>query len=143
MTKAANDKPAAHCLYCNELFELKRADKKFCTEACKTAFHNDKRNQPPPEPVYTQDISDGRQAFYEKINRIIRRNRDIMEYLCEIDYRSIEKTDMEGYGFNFKYFSSEYNDPEHGLYRFCYEYGYQIYNGRRVHIIIRAEEILC
>jgi hypothetical protein len=143
MSEATLEKPVKSCLECGEPLGPGRDDRKFCNDACRTAFNNKRRKEPLPEQTYSQGDLGGRLAFYQKINSIVRRNRDIMEHLCEIDFRSLEKHDLEGYGFNFKYFSSEYNDPEDGLYRFCYDYGYQIYNGHMVHILVRTEEILC
>jgi hypothetical protein len=116
---------------------------KFCNDACRTAFNNKGRKEPMPEPACEHNDFDWRPAFYDKVNPIIRRNRYIMECLCEIDYRAIEKYDLEGYGFNFKYFSSEYHYPEHGTYRFCYDHGYQFFNDRMMQIVSRTEEILC
>lgn len=121
-----------------------REDRKFCNDACRTAFNNKRRKEPPPVAAYVQSDDDWRPGYYQRINNIISRNRAILEYLCEIDFRTIDKHDLEGYGFNFKYFSSEYDDREHNArYHFCYDHGYRIYNEHLVHIIVRTDEILC
>lgn len=143
MSETAPEKPVKTCLECGEPLGPGREDRKFCSDACRTAFNNKRRKEPLPEPAGSPDDRDWRPGFYERINRIIRRNRDIMEYLCETDNRSIEKHDLEGYGFNFKYFSSEYLDPERGSFRFCYDHGYRVYNDRHVQLISRTDEILC
>jgi len=144
MNEAATDKPEKACLECNEPLGPGREDRKFCNDLCRTAFNNKKRKEPLPVPAYVHRGTDWRPDFYQKINSIISHNRDILEHLCEAGFRDLHKHDLEGYGFNLKYFSSEYHDPEHDeLYRFCYDHGYHIYNEKKVHIIVRTEEILC
>jgi hypothetical protein len=143
MNETTNEKPVKVCLECGEPLGPGREDRKFCNDTCRTAFNNKRRKEPIPEATYKHDDSDWRPSFYQKINNIISRNRDILEYLCEIDYRAIEKHDLDGYGFNFKYFSSEYHDLQDGTYRFCYDHGYQVFNDRLVQIIVRTEQIIC
>lgn len=143
MQQPATGTQEKKCLECGEPLGAGRDDRKYCGDLCKTAYNNRRRKEP-QTTISSQTWKDDRHSFYEKINSIIALNRAIIEHLVETDFRSIEKHDLEGYGFNFKYFTSEYTDPEEGTYRFCYDHGYRIGpDGRRVHFTIRAEEILC
>jgi hypothetical protein len=143
MNKADTKKPKARCLGCGELFERNRADKKFCTEACKTAFHNDKRNETPQIGGKEQKYA-WRFDAYRKINSIILRNRNIMDDLMHKNIHRLSKHDLIGYGFNFKYFTSAYDDPEVGAsYRFCYEWGYRFDGPDSVELVPRFDEIRC
>jgi hypothetical protein len=45
-----------------------------------------------------------------------------------------------GWGFNIKYFTSEYQADDGAAYRLCFDYGYDIL-GNEVFIIYRPEEI--
>ncbi|MGF7082800.1 hypothetical protein [Mucilaginibacter sp. UYCu711] len=92
--------PIQPCLECSEPYKVTREDRKFCSDMCRTAYNNRRRKEQPPEQT-AASVVDWRPDFYQQINSIIARNRYIMEYLISMDFRAIDRHDLEGYGFNF------------------------------------------
>jgi len=127
------------CIECGQPLGAGRKDRKFCNDLCRTAYNNSHRKDKPIPPAAAW-----RDPYYNKIDQILRRNRDILEQLYLIEnINTIARHDLEGFGFNFKYITSVYNAPEFGsYYRFCYDYGY-VFNGEIVEIIARPDEIKC
>ena len=99
-----------HCLHCEKEL-LGRADKKFCDKQCRNDYNNT-----------TNSLSNN---YIRKVNRIIKKNRNILAELCPTD-KSIKVTQKElaKQGFSFEYFTNTYTTKAEKTYFFCYEYGY-------------------
>jgi hypothetical protein len=98
------------CLHCGKEL-LGRADKKFCDKQCRNDYNNTQNG-----------LSNN---YIRKVNRIIKKNRNILADLCPID-KSIKVTQRElsKQGFSFEYFTNTYTTKADKTYYFCYEYGY-------------------
>ena len=143
MIETTQEKSVKVCLECGETLSPGREDKKFCNDVCRTAYNNRRRKEPASgENTNAAGVSP--EENFNKVNSIIRRNRDIIhDLVINQKINSMYKHDLIGYGFNFKYITSSYDDPEAGYYRFCYEWGYRFDGPDRVEFIPRIEEIRC
>ena len=109
------------CTECGRSF-TGRSDKKFCTDLCRSAFHN-RVKQKEREPV-------------NHTNRILMKNRKILEAMVEKSTYETSFEKMVESGFNFSHFTSiEYNRKS-GVVCYCYEYAY--YFDKRGLLLIRG-----
>ncbi len=102
-------KPLRACLECEE--ELQgRSDKKFCDDACRTAYNNKKK---------------ARTSLYlRKVNRVLARNYKI---LCQLNPKGktrLAREQLLQRGFNFNFFTNLYETQSGTRYFFVYEQGY-------------------
>lgn len=97
------------CLVCKTPFHG-RADKKFCSDQCRTTHHN----------VLNSDSSN----FMRNINNMLRKNRRILAALNPNGKAKVSKTQLLDEGFKFSYFTNEYVTKSGNAYRFCYDQGY-------------------
>jgi len=130
------------CLNCGEDVGPGRKDKKYCSEACKTEYNNKRTEQERQAQKQVQELS--LPDFIGKIQNILIRNREILDRcLGDQDSRRLEKRDLEGLGFNFKYITSQAPTLEDKGYCFCYELGYREVGNDRVIIVRREREVSC
>lgn len=99
----------SYCLECGEKL-MGRIDKKFCNDQCRNNYNN--------------KINRDSTNYVRQVNRILKKNRRIMETLNPDGKAKVTKKQMERKGFNFKYFTNIYRTKEGKIYYFCYEYGY-------------------
>lgn len=115
------------CLSCGKPLRG-RVDKKFCDDFCRNNFNN-KQNSSPTNLV-------------RNINRILGKNRRILETLLpeteETKKVLREKLVLEG--FNFKYYTHQYQTQKGVIYLFNYEYGYLILENDWILIVKREEK---
>lgn len=100
------------CAECGERL-LGRADKKFCSDACRNAFNN-------------KNNSDANNLV-RNINNTLRKNRRILEqHLAgSADGKvRVPLKKLAARGFNPDYFTNIYTTKTGSKYHFCYEYGY-------------------
>lgn len=101
------------CQNCGERV-VGRSDKKFCSDECRTMFHNQRY----------------RDTFREisKINRILKKNYAIIDTLYKKGERQTSLTALFGMGFNFEFFTSlrKSTDSEDSFITGCYNYNYTI-----------------
>lgn len=101
-----------NCAECGERL-LGRADKKFCSDACRNAYNN-------------KNNSDANNLV-RNINNALRKNRRILEqYLAgSADGKvRVPLKKLAARGFNLEYFTNIYTTKTGSKYHFCYEYGY-------------------
>lgn len=83
-----------------------RLDRRFCSDVCRSAYHNKKRQRFDPEVI--------------RINRILEQNFEILQKsLGERRSVSIARETLLRRGFSFDYYTQV-----NGEYKFCYTYGY-------------------
>jgi hypothetical protein len=134
------------CLECLGPLGPGREDRKYCSDACRVAYHNRRQqqgkkkedvNKPAQEPVLPD--------FIQKIQAIQLRNREILSCLSDEERVSrIRMRDLIGAGFNPKFFTSEAEPTDLGhIYRFCFEYGYWEREDGVVTIVCRPREVIC
>jgi hypothetical protein len=87
-----------------------RSDKRFCSDQCRTSFHN-KQNS---------DVNN----FMRNVNNILRKNRRILVKLNPKGKTKVSKTDLLDLGFKFSYYTNVYRTKSGNEYHFCYEQGY-------------------
>ena len=87
-----------------------RADKKFCSDACRNAWNN-KQNS---------DYMN----YMRRVNSTLRKNRRILAEANPDGKRKIKRDKLLKDGFDFEYFTHVYRTKAGDEYRFCYEQGY-------------------
>lgn len=97
------------CLDCNAILNG-RADKKFCDDQCRTNYNN---------KIRTEDHS-----YLNEVNRILRKNRDILKNKNPEGKVKLKRDQLIRKGFNFNYHTHTYTTQKGTTYIFCYEYGY-------------------
>jgi len=124
------------CLNCGEPVGSGRKDKKYCSDACKTDYNNNKGESTAPEMSLAR--------YMKRVQQILVRNREILdECLGDKDTVSMDKQDLDGRGFIFKYFTSRTRTKKSGeIYCFNFELGYKETEDDRVIIVRREREIV-
>ena len=92
-----------------------RADKKFCSDQCRTAFHN--------------RLNSDATNYVRNVNNILRRNRRILAELNPKGKVRVGLRKLLDRGFEFSYFTNQKDTPEGSLCRYCYDQGYQLLDG--------------
>lgn len=102
--------PESHriCIECGERI-AGRTDKKYCTDQCRTAWHNKHHS----ESVYMRTV-----------NNILRRNRKILADLAARGVRKVGSAALMKLGFEFGYFTNMKRSRNGVLAHYCYEQGY-------------------
>lgn len=98
------------CRYCSRPLKG-RSDKKFCDDQCRNTYNNQQKRQ--------------RSDTETAINRLLHRNRSILEWVWEQKRQSItvNREDLLRAGYHFRYHTHSYTNRKGGMYRYCYEYG--------------------
>lgn len=97
------------CQECGVIFKG-RADKRFCSDQCRTSCNNKLRRA---EHMYIREV-----------NSILKKNRRILLLLNPTGKNKVSMEKLKSRGFNFNYFTSIYRTREGVQYFFCYEQGY-------------------
>jgi hypothetical protein len=117
---------ANKCQQCGIKF-LGRKDKVYCSDQCRSAFHNEQNS----------DVN----QFVRDINTILRRNRRILEELKPKGRGKVHRDKLLEEGFKFSYFTNQYVTKGGKAYNFCYEYGYLHLNDDYLAIVERKEYV--
>ncbi|MDO3641341.1 hypothetical protein [Mucilaginibacter sp. L3T2-6] len=140
MNEINSEKPIKTCLECGDPLGPGREDRKFCNDICRTAYNNRRRKEPGREKP---DKTSSENPAFQQVYQILVKNREILmlhDYYKEEPYFL---RDLQGHGFNLKYFTSEYTLEGTGIFKFCFDYGYHIKESGRVYILKRPDEIFC
>jgi len=97
------------CLECGDAMSG-RADKKFCSDNCRSAYNN--------------RLNSDATNFIRNINNILRKNRRILASLNPGGKAKVQRDKLQDAGFKFSYFTNEYVTKSGNHYRFCYDQGY-------------------
>lgn len=124
------------CLNCGQPVGSGRKDKKYCSDTCKTDYNNNKDESATPEMSLA--------AYMRRVQQILVKNRQILDQcLGDKDTISMDKQDLDGRGFTFKYITSRTRTKKTGeIYCFCFELGYKEMEDERVIIVRREREIV-
>ena len=97
------------CIQCNKEF-VGRADKKFCSTACKNQYNYAIRKA-------THDIT-------KEIDSILHRNRVLLQTLMGEKRQRIkvDRLELDKMGFNFNYITGIYRNAQNKLYHYVYDY---------------------
>lgn len=97
------------CTECGIAFKG-RADKKFCSDQCRTSYNNKQKSI---EHRYIRDV-----------NLILKKNRRILLHFNPEGKSRVTRDKLKSKGFDFNYFTSTYTTKEGAQYFYCYEQGY-------------------
>ncbi len=110
----------AQCPVCNKPL-LGRADKKFCSDACRFTYHN--------------QLSAERKHYQKKVNAILKANRDYLAALCPQGKKKVPKARLIECDFHFGYHTGQYVTQRGGTYYYCYDYGYCVLDEHKVLVV--------
>lgn len=97
------------CRECGEKI-VGRADKKFCSDACRNSHHN--------------SLNKDNKNLVRNINNRLRKNYRILETLNKDNKTKTTKERLQRMGFNFEYFTSIYTTKSGAVYFYLYDQGY-------------------
>ena len=100
---------ARKCLYCGEPI-IGRADKRFCSDSCRNAYHNERNRES--------------NQIIRRINRILKKNRQILSELNPDNKTRVHKNTLIKKGFRFEYFTSAHTTKKGDTYYYVYDQGY-------------------
>lgn len=107
------------CLSCDTPLSG-RLGKKFCSDQCRATYHNQHKSL--------------EEKWIHRLNKILRKNRTVLKNLNPIGQSIVRIEVLEGMGFDFRFYTHQYQTKEHTYY-FCYEWGYRILENKKVNII--------
>jgi hypothetical protein len=113
-----------NCLECLQLLNG-RKDQKFCSDYCRN--------------VYNNRLNEDATNEMRKINRILRKNRKILEAFHQNGKTSVSVYNLSEQGFNFHYFTNVYKTQKGTNYYFCYDQGYTKLAGDK-YILVRKKD---
>ena len=97
------------CLECEKPL-IGRSDKRFCDDSCRNANYN-KSNR-------------STSNYMRKVNRILSKNRLILEGLNPNETTKVSRKKLTTEGFNFDFYTNIYQTKNGKTYFFCYDHGY-------------------
>lgn len=89
-----------------------RSDKKYCSDQCRAQVNNLKKRADPGEKLMLE------------MNRALRRNRSVLKGLSPMGKTTTRRDYLQVQGFDFRYYTHQYQARNGNVYRFCYDYGY-------------------
>lgn len=104
-----------------------RADKKYCSDQCRSSYHN--------------RLNSDQTNFMRNINNILRKNRRILLELNPNGKARVHKNKLLEQGFNFSYLTNEYKTKAGKTYRFCYDQGYLELDNGFYTLVVRKEYV--
>ena len=102
-----------------------RADKKFCSDACRNAYNN-----------RTHSTTT---KYMRQINNILSRNRRVLLEMNPDGKKKTHKDQLLKKGFDFDYFTNTYTTKAGDIYHFCYEQGYLLLDEGFILLVQRNE----
>lgn len=106
------------CLYCGDQF-TGRKDKKFCLDACRNAYHNDKNT----------DKDEVLKLYYSRLKANYRTLQK-----CQTSSGAVTVRDLSRLGFSFD-LMTHVEESEQGKTVYCFDLGYRVRDGDRVEIV--------
>ena len=103
-----------------------RADKKFCSDHCRVAFHN--------------RLNSDATNYVRNVNNILRKNRRILAELNTKGKVKVAVRKLIDRGFEFGYFTSVADTADGATCRYCYDQGYQPIEEDVCLLIVREEQ---
>ncbi len=104
-----------------------RVDKRFCSAECRSSYHNRRRGID--------------EKYIRAINRILRRNRNILAQLNPSGKIKLPRARLAEKGFHFGYHTHIYRTKSGNVYLFCYDQGYIELPGAYV-ALVRREPVI-
>ena len=114
------------CLFCGKAL-MGRRDKKYCGDNCRAQYNN--------------DLNRDANKFVNRINRILKKNRRILESLNPDGKSKVHRDRLLEEGFKFSYYTNEYRTKAGKVYKFCYEHGYLDIGNKMYALVLRKEYV--
>lgn len=115
------------CLECQKNMNG-RSDKKFCDDGCRNTFNN--------------RLNSEVNKYVKNINSVLKKNRTIIQRLIpDTGKISVSEKTLKVLGFNFEYYTNEYETKKGSKYRFCYEYGYLVIEDG-IYMLVKKQQAL-
>jgi hypothetical protein len=109
------------CLSCNHEMQG-RADKRFCSLACKNAYNNEQRRQS--------------RGATEEIDGYLHRNREVMALLMgDTKKATFDRLVLQRAGFKFDYLTGLYFTREGKMYRIVYDFAWLDIDGQNILLV--------
>jgi predicted nucleic acid-binding Zn ribbon protein len=99
-----------HCLDCGAELEG-RADKKFCSDHCKSSYHYECTKRKAA-------------SMFKTIDAQLKKNRQLLKFYNQAGKATVRKEVLIEKGFNPRYFTHFWKARNGNVYFFCYEYGF-------------------
>lgn len=100
-----------------------RADKKFCSDHCRTAYNN--------------RLNSDQSNYVRNVNNILRKNRRILASMNPKGRVKIAIDRLRDAGFQFGYFTNIQETHEGSPYRYCYDQGYMPLEDNTCLLVVR------
>lgn len=117
---------AKKCLDCGDVFSG-RSDKKFCSDQCRNNYNN--------------KLNSDNTGLIRNTNRILKKNRLILEKLNPLGKAGVSREKLIHNGFNFRYVTGYYQTKKGDIYFYCYDQGY-IKTGENYYTLVHRKEYL-
>lgn len=104
-----------------------RADKKYCSDACRNAYHN----------KHTSDANN----LMRNVNYTLRKNRHILADLNPQGKARVHRDQLNRKGFNFNYITNVYQTKSGTIYHFCYDQGYIVSDDDYFTLVVKKDYI--
>jgi len=114
------------CLECKTEL-VGRSDKKFCSDACRIAYHNRVKLE--------------HQKSIKEINAILKSNFTILGKIIQSGMPKTAKEMLAKAGFNFTYHTNTYTTGRGNTYYYCYDYGYCFLDDETV-LVVKKESYI-
>jgi hypothetical protein len=103
-----------------------RADKKFCSDACRNSFNN--------------RVNSDATNFVRNVNNTLRKNRRILHEFLGEEENKIHRDKLLVKGFDFDFFTSTCVTQASQVYNYCYDIGYLILEDGFVKLLRKIDE---
>lgn len=107
-------------MYCNHII-IGRSDKRFCQDRCRNAYYYLNNTVVNPNPIL-------------KVNRILKKNRDLLNQLMAKSTNKVPLSKLNESGFDFNYLTRIETHQAQTVY-FCYDVGYSIINDQEALLV--------
>ncbi|MTI29737.1 hypothetical protein [Xanthovirga aplysinae] len=108
------------CMHCNRPL-VGRADRKFCSTACRTAHHN--------------QLHPNKDVEIQKIIKILKKNRKLLKYFSPNGKTTIRRSTLSDLGYDFRYFTHVYKPQSSNPYYLCFDYGIMVISNEKCLIV--------
>lgn len=103
-----------------------RADKKFCSDACRNSYNN--------------RVNADATNFVRNVNNALRKNRRILLDLNSKENTKIHRDQLLRAGFDFDYHTNTRETQSGEMFCYCYDQGYQILADGQVLLVVKPED---
>jgi len=115
------------CPECSEKL-IGRSDKKFCSDACRSAFNNRRQTK--------------NNGYIKSVNRILLKNHSILHKLNPNGTKTVvDKSKLISMGFQLSYHTHAFSNQKGATYYFCYDQGYLMLSDPQKFLLVKQKVI--